>query len=237
MHRVIQDVQQIKSVCQQLMANERRNAQALSQQNGFTNMAQTETQAAMQLNQCLQICNRIEQELQQMSTQQQSMQQSSPYGYGFAQQNNQTMGLSMQQPQNQSPNPALQQVMQADRQPYQNQYSAGQGGMSGPQQYTNSQQFSPAQTQYAPSQMSQFQNIAPTSGYGNQAEYGSQQTSNLSQVMQADRQSQQSQPQSGYSNQAGYGNQGAPGLSQVMQADRQSQSGSGYANYNSFQPQ
>jgi hypothetical protein len=69
MHAVMQDLQQIRSICQQLAQSERQNAQQLQAQPGLQTMAQRESFAAQQLQQCVQLCQRIEQALTQQQAQ------------------------------------------------------------------------------------------------------------------------------------------------------------------------
>ncbi|MBX6354077.1 MAG: hypothetical protein IRZ10_12200 [Thermoflavifilum sp.] len=71
MHQVLQDLQQIRTICQQLAQNERQNAQHLSTQPGLQAMAQRESFAAQQLQQCVSLCQRIEQQIAQQQMQQQ----------------------------------------------------------------------------------------------------------------------------------------------------------------------
>ncbi len=78
MHQVLQDIAQVRSICQQLAQNERQNAQMIQQSNGNPMMAQRETQAAQQLDHCVQLCNHMEQNIHEMQAQ--NMHQTSSYG-------------------------------------------------------------------------------------------------------------------------------------------------------------
>jgi exonuclease VII large subunit len=78
-HQVLQDLQQIRSICQQLAQNERQNVQQLSVQPGLQSMAQRESFAAQQLQRCVSLCQRIEQQLTQQQWQlQQQMHAAQP---------------------------------------------------------------------------------------------------------------------------------------------------------------
>ncbi|TCP52761.1 hypothetical protein EV586_1074 [Tumebacillus sp. BK434] len=63
--QLMQDLQQIRSICQQLSQNERQNAQMFAQNPGMQAIAQRENFAANQLQNCVSLCNRIEQSLLQ----------------------------------------------------------------------------------------------------------------------------------------------------------------------------
>ncbi|MCF8568078.1 hypothetical protein LLE49_25465 [Alicyclobacillus tolerans] len=85
---VLQDVQQIRTICQQLAQTEQRNAQQLSQQPGLQAIAQQESVTAQQLQQVVSLANRVEQALTQAQPVQQPFSQpvQQPYTppYGLA---------------------------------------------------------------------------------------------------------------------------------------------------------
>lgn len=70
---ILQDIQQIRTICQQLAQTEQRTAQQISLQPGLQAMAQQESYNAQQLHQVVSLAGRIEQTLVQMQSQ--SMQQ------------------------------------------------------------------------------------------------------------------------------------------------------------------
>jgi len=81
MNQLMQDIQQIRGICQQLSQNERQNAQLFSQQPGMQAIAQRESFAANQLQQCVNLCNRLEQNVTRMTLQPMMMQQQfQPFG-------------------------------------------------------------------------------------------------------------------------------------------------------------
>lgn len=66
---ILQDVQQIRTICQQLAQVEQRNAQEFSHQPGLQAVAQQESLTAQQLQQVVSLANRVEQALIQAQTQ------------------------------------------------------------------------------------------------------------------------------------------------------------------------
>ena len=96
----IQDIQQIRSICQQLSHTERQNVQAVTAQAGMQNFAYRESFAAQQLQHCVDLCNQAERTLSQVSFNQPGIAQTA---------------FSAQPTQYTQPHAALQSVMQADR--------------------------------------------------------------------------------------------------------------------------
>lgn len=108
----IQDIQQIRSICQQLSHSERQNAQAVTAQAGMQNFAYRESFAAQQLQHCVDLCNQAERTLSQVSFNQPGIAQTA-FSAQPTQYTSQSFGTSYGTGMNTS---ALNQVMQADRQ-------------------------------------------------------------------------------------------------------------------------
>jgi hypothetical protein len=207
MHRIMQNLQQIRTISQQLQASERQNAQMLAQQNGMAGMAQTETHAAQQLGQIIQLCNQTEQEAQQQaamqpqSVQPQNMQHQGMQPQGIQNTMNQAM-RPMQQSYQQQSYPGVSQVMQADHQAQQ-----------------QNQQHNQPYGQMAQVMQADRQNQQQNQPYAQMAQPQRASYANYSQP-------QHMQPT--YTSRPGF----TPGLSQVMQADRTDQQGATQTNYN-----
>ncbi|WP_198853340.1 hypothetical protein [Alicyclobacillus sp. SO9] len=214
MHRIMQDLQQIRTISQQLQASERQNAQMLAQQNGMAGMAQTETHAAQQLGQIIQLCNQAEQQVQQQMTMQNMQQQNmQPQNMQHQPMQHQPMQNSLQQAMRpmqpgyqQHSYPGIAEVMQADRQAQQ-------------QNQPYSQQFGQMAQVMQADHQNQQQNQQHNQPYG---QMGQPQRTNYANYAQP----QHMQP--AYTTRPGF----TPGLSQVMQADKTAEQGPSRSNYN-----